>query len=268
MKESEMTTTLFIDGHVHIYPFHNAQSAVAAGIRNLRRGAGREGGTVMAWLLTERYDCNFFDAARQMKELHPEDTLEPESLVIHDSSGTTPIYVCAGRQIVTTDNLEVCALATRFSVKDRTLNTRDTIRAVNDAGGVAALNWAPGKWFFGRKRIVQNLLAEVDPATLLIGDTTLRPIGWMTPLLMKSAARKGFKILAGSDPLPFAGEEELVGSYGFTISGRFDPQKPARSIRELLTDPATDVSRSGKRNMPVTFVERHARVMMLKKRKP
>ena len=39
----------FIDGHVHIYPFHNAQSAVTAGIRNLRRVAGREGDTVMAW---------------------------------------------------------------------------------------------------------------------------------------------------------------------------------------------------------------------------
>ena len=263
-----MTTTLFIDGHVHIYPFYSMQNAVTAGIRNLQRSAGKQGDGVMVWLLTERYDCDFFDSARQMKELHPKDTLEPESLVIHDSSGKTPIYLCAGRQIVTSDNLEICALATSLRVKDRTLNTMDTIRAVNNAGGVAALNWAPGKWFFGRKAIVQDLLAKLNPAMLLISDTSLRPIGWMTPLLMKSAARKGFKILAGSDPLPFAGEEALVGSYGFTVSGRFDPQKPAQSIRALLTDPAIDVSRSGRRNMPVTFAQRQAKVMMLKKRQP
>jgi hypothetical protein len=261
-----MTTTLCIDGHVHIYPFYNLQNALNSGMQNLQKLA-KEKDKVFVWLLTERYDCDFFNSARQTKELKISTTSEKESLIVNPANGQTPLYICAGRQIVTTDNLEICALTVNANIKDRTLNTMDTIRAVHDAGGVATLNWAPGKWFFKRKKIVQKLLAELDPAMLLIGDTSLRPIGWLTPVLMKNASRRGFKIIAGSDPLPFQGEDSLIGSYGFAVTSQFDPQRPAQSIRKMLTDPQIILTRSGHRNQPITFMKRQTRVMMLKGQK-
>jgi hypothetical protein len=261
-----MTTNLCIDGHVHIYPFYDLHNAFTSGIQNLQQ-LDKQKDPVLVWLLTERYDCDFFNSARHMKDLQISKTSEKESLVINHKNCQTPVYLCAGRQIVSTDNLEICALATTLTIKDRSLNTMDTIRAVHDAGGVAALNWAPGKWFLKRKKIVQNLLAELDPSMLLIGDTSLRPLGWSTPLLMKSAMRTGFKIVAGSDPLPFHGEESLVGSYGFTVTGQFDPDRPAQSIRQLLSDPSIDLKRSGHRNPVHTFARRQIKVMLLKKQR-
>jgi hypothetical protein len=265
-KEEKMNTTLIIDGHVHIYPFYRIQDAVQTGIHNMLKLSGPEKSTLV-WLLTERFDCDFFSWLLKTDELVVERTMEAGSVMVKDPDSKKVLYVCAGRQIVTQDNLEICALATTLKLNDRKFNTLETIRAVNDHGGVAALNWAPGKWFFNRGKIVENLIATLKPGELVIGDTSLRPDFWSTPGLMKRAALKGFKIIAGSDPLPFAGEETQIGRYGCVMNGDFDPDRPVDSIRKMLQNPNNIVSRRGRRNFAVTFFSRQLKIMNQKKRK-
>jgi len=137
----------------------------------------------------------------------------------------------------------------------------EIIQRVRANGGLPVLNWAPGKWFFGRGRVVAETLAACSPQELLIGDTTLRNTLWPVPRLMQRARQSGFRIIAGSDPLPFAGEERLVGSYGFTLTGDFSPEKPATSLLKLLSDSACQIDFIGKRNNPITFAKRQFKIM-------
>jgi hypothetical protein len=39
---------------------------------------------------------------------------------------------------------------------------------------------------------------------------------------MRKAKQKGFKVIAGSDPLPIPGEEQLAGSYAIVADVDFD----------------------------------------------
>ena len=52
------------------------------------------------------------------------------------------------------------------------------------------------------------------------------------------AEAAGHKVLAGSDPLPLAGETQKIGRLGFCAS--FDPGRPAASLTNwLLQTPET-----------------------------
>lgn len=261
-----MKATLIIDAHIHIYPFYRIQYAVQTGIQHMLKLSGPEK-SVLVWLLTERFDCDFYSWLLKTDELAVERTAEAGSLMVKDPDSNKVLYVCAGRQIVTQDNLEICALATTLKLNDRKFSTLETVQHVNDHGGVAALNWAPGKWFFNRGRIVENMLDTLKPGQLVIGDTSLRPDFWPTPGLMKKAAHKGFKIIAGSDPLPFAGEEDQIGRYGCTMTGDFDPTRPADSIRKMLQHPENPIQPCGRRNFAPTFFKRQFKIMIEKKRK-
>jgi hypothetical protein len=116
--------------------------------------------------------------------------------------------------------------------------------------------WSPGKWYFGRKRVVRRLLDRFGPQRLLVGDTPLRPMGYPEPLLVRHARREGFRVLAGSDPLPFAGEERQLGRYVTLFSGAaFNPHRPSDSVRGMLTSGAQGRS-VGRRALPLALVVR------------
>lgn len=262
---------MIIDAHVHIYPQFDLNRAVRCSLDNfrrlLRRCAGNED-MIKIWMLTERSDCSFFQNALKMQipDFSFTKTGQADALLLVDSETNQPLlYIIAGRQIVSSDNLEICALATTYTQPDKTLNSIDTIRAVHNAGGLAAINWAPGKWFGSRGKIVQNLLDTCAPTELFISDTTMRPTIWRTPHKMAAAKRRGFRVLTGSDPLPFAGEEELIASYSFIADGFFDADKPASSLRSALISPQSTFTICGRRSAPLTFAGRQYKIMAEKK---
>jgi hypothetical protein len=121
---------------------------------------------------------------------------------------------------------------------------------------VPVLNWAPGKWFFRRGEIVRELLGTFSSDQLRVGDTTLRPTVWGEPPLMRWAAGNGFAVLAGSDPLPFPGEEAYLGTYASVFECLFDADRPVTSVRECLLSPSVRVQRCGKRCGPLSVLAR------------
>lgn len=266
---------LFVDGHVHIYPTFDLARAITYGLQNMNRlleARKNDLGTERIWLLTERNHCNFFrqtyDSAVQLsnKQLSIERGADGESLLVRKSGIDEPVlFILPGRQIVSSDDLEVCALVTATIIPNRAHDTAETIKRALDCGGVPALNWAPGKWFFSRGKIVRKLLEKGAGGPLLIGDTSMRPTFWPMPHLMQKAKEEGHKIIAGSDPLPFPGEEDNIGSYGFKMKGKFDPAKPAASVRALLLDANTEIELCGRRSGPFSFAKRQSKIMTEKK---
>lgn len=249
-----MNTTIALDGHVHIYPSHDWETAVRALLSQLPEASFKLG------LLTESSACAFYRKALEQPTAFRSGPLalaagpEAGSLAVLEA-GRTVGFLIAGRQVVTAERIEILAIATDAAIPDR-LTAQDTLTAVRSQGGVPVLPWAPGKWFGGRGRLVETLLREAAPGALLAGDTTLRPTVWPLPRLLKLAAGRGIRILPGTDPLPVPGEERVIGSYGCTIAGPFDPQRPVSSLRKLLADSATPFVPAGRRSATLAFARR------------
>lgn len=237
---------LIADTHVHIYPCYNIQQSLNRLRTNLSR-LDRQ--AICVAFLAERSDCHYYEAFKENTiELSSPD-LEIrclENALLFRENGHPDLYLFPGRQIITREKIEILSLTVDLKIKDGVL-AQEVIELIRERDGLPVLSWAPGKWFFKRKKVVEKLLASNKPGSLLIGDTTLRPTCWPQPLLMKKAARKGFTIVSGSDPLPFAGEEQVMGHYGVSITCDFDEQDPVGSIRSLLVQPGLKLPLAGKR---------------------
>lgn len=209
------------DAHVHVYPAHDPGVLLRAAVDNLSPWKARPDDR-LALFLTERTGCRFF-ASLQAGEVpwpegwdqHPGD--EPNTLWVKPSDREA-VLVVAGRQVVTDQRLEVLCLGVDGPVEDG-MDVSRTIRRVLDDGGLPVLPWSPGKWQGARGDPVRAAVEEGGPDTLWVGDILMRPRGWPEPAPLRLARKRGLGILPGTDPLPMAGEERLVGRYGFRVAG-------------------------------------------------
>jgi hypothetical protein len=264
---------LAIDGHVHLYDGYDLREAVTKGIGNLIANTKQymkdKSEIITIWFLVERADSNFFDQIWESPEKFNEgeitfDKGNDQLTIIAQKNKENVLYIFAGRQLVTREGLEVLSLISNLNIPDHQKTIDEVILDVKDSGGIPALNWAPGKWFFKRGKVIARQIEEKSPGDFFIGETTLRHTLWREPKLIKQARKKGFRIIAGSDPLPFKGEEKGIGNYGFILEGKFDFENPAQSLRDLLNHNEKDIRIIGKRNDVFTFARRQAKIMMEK----
>jgi hypothetical protein len=244
---SPVAARVVADTHVHLYPCYDLGSALSSLAGNLARiPAGAH-----AAFLAERRDCRAFAALREGTGLPPRPGVavgalpEPGSLLLTGGDGV-PVYLFAGRQLVTAERIEVLALLLTDAPPEG-LDAGRTIEAILAAGGVPVLGWSPGKWWGGRGRCARGLLERFGDS-LLLGDTALRPSAAPEPPLMREARRHGSGVIAGTDPLPFPGEERLLGSYASVFEGTIDPQRPVESARRLLRLAAARATTAGSRS--------------------
>ena len=261
---------IHLDAHAHIYPFHDVPRLLLAALDHMPRTAPTD---LRILCLAERADCSFFQALAQDEIRLPGDRWR---IAAWDSAGGVKIrhlpdhrdlWILAGRQIVSSERIEVCSLFSDTPIADG-LPAREIIRAILAVGGLPALDWAPGKWLFKRGQLVRQLVSEFTAAQLLLLDTSLRPIGWPAPRLYAAARRQGRAVLAGSDPLPFAGEEELAGSWhcAFSIPAPDDPTRIVAPLKTALTSGTLPIEFGGQRGSPLDVFRRLRRNAQAKKK--
>ena len=256
------------DMHVHLYACFDLHQAFNCAISNLNHLAGEagkdsgtaRGGAVAKFLfLTERSDCHFFRDIRSGRMLLPGmkvTRMPDESVLLIEWQEADAFYLVAGRQIVTAERLEILALGTDRDFASG-LPASDTISSIAESGAIPVLNWAFGKWWFRRGRVVSELLDRVAlRETLSVCDISLRPRGYPEPSLMKKARSDGFRIIAGSDPLPLPAEERLIGTYGEALSGDLNLDDPLKSFWQLLKKGSRAAEVVGRRSSVVEFVTR------------
>ena len=180
---------IHLDAHAHIYPFHDVPALLLAALDHMPRIAPTD---LRVLCLAERFDCSFFQALSQDEIRLPGDhwriaAWDPAGGVkIRHLPDHRDIWILAGRQIVSAERIEICSLFSDAPIADGQ-PARDIIRAILAAGGLPALDWAPGKWLFQRGKLVRQLVSEFPPSQLALIDTSLRPLLWPAPRLYAAA---------------------------------------------------------------------------------
>jgi hypothetical protein len=232
--------SVLADAHVHFYPCFDRDAFLGRAARNFARAAARLGrdGATGVLLFTEGVRERFFRELRDRAGAPPQGgwsfrrTEEEESLLAVEN-GVVRMILVAGRQIIAAEDLEVLALGTDADFPQRRPIV-ETVEAVRAAGALPVVPWGFGKWWFGRGRILGALLEAQDPASFFLGDNRARPRGAPRPRLFARAAARGIRVLPGTDPLPFPGEEARAGSYGFALDSPLDLERPSASLKARL----------------------------------
>ncbi len=248
-----MNSTFVFDAHVHVYPKHDCLALFRAALRNLPKiyplaglFASSKRDPISAPKLTlclaERNDCHFFRDLH-LKQYIPEDPEIKVEALATDAPGVRlyfpgggELLIVPGRQIISQEKVEILSFTAEIDLPDNTLSAMEVFKNIWAAGGIPAINWAPGKWWFSRGKIIKKIIHDETARPLLICDTTLRPDVYPEPILMRAARRGGIKLIAGSDPLPTKGEERRVGMYGTIAHGEYNHGDPVVSLRNLVLD--------------------------------
>jgi len=238
-----------VDAHVHIHACYNIDEFFDHAYRNLSRALPRVADTPSAFylLLTETAGDHYFDALRQLASgaggAHAKDgglrvqrwsvatTSEDESIVV--SQGGRRLILVAGRQVACKEGLEVLLLGTTGRFKDRR-SIREVLAEGEALGVPQVIPWGAGKWFFGRARLLSELVQAKHSSLFFLGDEGGRPAFWPYPRHFREAAALGVRDLPGTDPLPFPHDIEKVGRVGFSMSLNLDEATPARSLLAAL----------------------------------
>lgn len=258
---------IIADGHIHFYSCYDYAKAFQNLWQNLEK-ISEDKNTVKVAFLTERKECRFFRDCVEGKIQSPffkiEKTSEKEALLVTLDEGRK-IYLISGRQINTKERIEVLGLLTDALIPDG-LSLGESIERLKVAGAIPAITWAFGKWSFQRGKTVLGLVEKAQRGDFLLGDSSLRPRGLGWPAAMKLAFEKNIPVLAGTDPLPLAGEETVMGSYGFLMEGDLNEKQPVTSLKNILTSGGSGAFLfRGRRNGIVKVVSRIARYHLKEK---
>ena len=242
---------LVLDAHVHIYPCFDLPEFFAAAFSNclqIARSVGYGRSHIPVLLLTEGCRQRVFqDIQEEMKKgnnrigdgqnagyrVFP--TEENGSLRIQKGDGTY-LFLVAGRQIVTSEQLEVLALSTVSEIPDG-LSLEKTVADVEKDRAVPVIPWGFGKWYGWRRRVLMQYLAPRRERVIFLGDNGGRPSILKFPDFQRIAPGASFKVLPGSDALPLPSELKKVGSFGFTLQEKLDLRRPGGALKQLLSNP-------------------------------
>jgi hypothetical protein len=250
---------IYFDAHVHIQEKFDLDRFLLSALANFdkqREATAPQSSGRYYIFLAEAKSIDFFSLLMKHAQ-HPtgplagfwqtQPTGEPESVLLqHESRPDSRMFVVAGRQVVTRERIEVLALATLARIGEGK-PLADTVDDIRNEGGLAVLPWGVGKWLGKRREYLSDFIQNVVPTSLFVGDNGGRPEFWPRPALFDLAARRGIRLLPGSDPLPLNGEEYRVGSYGAMVTGDCSDQTPAADLKKLLLDSKKLISPFGQR---------------------
>lgn len=236
---------MLVDSHVHIHSCYQLDDLLDGALANFaraRRADRRDGADAQepygCLMLTEtRHDRVFAalaegDAAWRPRRWSVRATGDAAALVCTSPQGAS-VLLFAGSQIVTSERLEVLALAAGKRYPDgESLAATLAMLARDDVPAV--IPWGFGKWLMKRRQVLLDAINNSRPADLFLGDNGGRPRLTWQPAVLRDAERRGFRVLPGTDPFPFRSQQRKAGSYGFILPGWAVDEHPAKQIRARL----------------------------------
>ncbi len=237
-------TQLAIDSHVHLHSIAGAMEA----LRIARDRLSRDGRTGVV-MLAERQGFDILNALRDNLVT----TSEPESFWLDERR---TLLILAGSQIISSEKLEILALATRSRLPDG-LPAKQVIAEMTAADAIVVLPWGVGKWLGKRGALVDRLIAAARPGMLLLGDNGGRPGFWPVRQF-----KSRISVLSGSDPLPLPGWPGGVAKLASLIDVELSADAPAASLKRALRDPTASIGRMGRLATPLRFIMDQTRLRL------
>ena len=237
-------TKVAIDSHVHLHSIAGAMEALRIARDRLSRN-GRTGVVMLA----ERQGFDILNALRDNLLA----TSELESFWLDEER---TLLILAGSQIISSEKLEILALATRAKLPDG-LPAEQVIAEMTAADAIVVLPWGVGKWLGKRGALVDRLIAAARPGMLLLGDNGGRPGFWPVRQF-----KSGLSVLSGSDPLPLPGWPDGVAKLASLIDADLSADAPAASLKRALRDPAASIGRMGRLASPFRFIMDQTRLRL------
>lgn len=275
MHNNLLSSTLFVDAHVHIHECFSVSKVLDSALKNFQVAAHNTSTDSSQYcgvlILTEIGSNTWFQKLskrsndRQSLEGSHwtfQKTHEPESLYAHHSSDQK-ILILAGHQVVTQENIEVLSIISNQFI-DNGLTISETIQSIHAAKGIPVLPWGFGKWFGNRGKIIHKFIQSSQTNSLLLGDNSNRPSFWINPIYLKQAQTRAIKILPGTDPLPLETEMSRPGRFGFHMQGGLDLDQPGSSIKQMLLDTNTTISPYGVLESPLKFLQNQLKIRFTK----
>jgi hypothetical protein len=262
---------LFVDTHVHIYDVFDLDALFDSAVKNFGRAARATGFADAPQegmlLLTETARDHAFDALGSGERLplrwKISATPEPEVLAV-TLHGQMPLSLVAGRQIATEEDLEVLALGTTQRFPDGE-PFQVSIAKSERSAALTALPWGFGKWWGQRGVIIEKTMRAPRDRALFLGDNGGRLSLTSRPRLLRLGERSGLKVLPGTDPLPFAGQELRVGSFGMLLPDWDSRGRPLEQLVARLLQAPTSPAEFGGLTGVAAFVKLQI-AMQLRKR--
>ncbi len=269
---------IIADAHVHLYDCFDMERLLDLAFSNFQKEADKpmKGTSFSAFLcLAETKTENWF-----YRFSHPAErgSSQPKGIgkwTFRPTKEDCSLYACldekrglyiiAGRQIRTKEDLEVLALGTIQSFEEG-IPLKEMISLISRLGAIPVIPWGVGKWIGRRGKIVKELLNEKNLPPFFLGDNRNRPLFWPRPNLFKLAEHKRMPILPGADPLPFSSEIGQIGKFGFKLPGSIDSEYPFRDLKKLLLDPNTSPQAYGSLENPVRFFWNQLRMKWMKRK--
>lgn len=268
---------ILADAHVHIYDCFDLDQFLDAAYENFKRSAAQQGHQnkfTAALLLTETSHDHYFNTLQQAAQGQAspltqrwqfKQTQEAGALYAY-TADQQEMWIIAGRQIITAEDLEVLALASDQTFEDgHPIET--VIRDVLAGGGIPVIPWGFGKWLGRRGQIVNRLLDQREFPVLFLGDNSGRPVFWKRPPYFQQAEQQGLLVLPGTDPLPFASEVSRPGQFGFAIPGALNSDTPITSLKQALLAPEAKLKTYGSLENPFRFFRNQLAMQIVKRKR-
>ncbi|MEI6970394.1 MAG: hypothetical protein WCL44_02670 [bacterium] len=267
---------ILVDAHVHLHPRFPTGEFLDAAAENFASAAALAGAGASftgVICLTESAQTNRFEALARNGQPESDATAggwtfrsSPDGVMLQAGCGRNrTLWIAAGRQVVSSDGLEVLALCTAAKFRDRELPLAELVGRVLDTGALAVVPWGTGKWWGRRGRIVSDLIACGPRRGLFLGDNSGRPAFLAAHPHFDQATTRGIRILPGTDPLPFDREARRVGGNGIILNGDLDLSRPCDDLKARLTSPAAMLTPYGNRESLVRFVRNQIAMQWVKR---
>lgn len=276
-NKNNKKSIILVDAHVHVYNCFEISIFFKSALNNFEQVANQITRNIYDYsailFLAETSQNNYFDFfndlanknIRPFPELEITKTNEICSLNIN-ASGNQKLYLIAGQQIVTDENLEVLGLATIRKIQDGQ-PIQNVIDQIINTGGIPVIPWGVGKWIGYRGAVLKKLLTTHNFPYLFLGDNSGRPMFWSKPPLFQLAQKKGIKTLPGSDALPFNSESSRAGSFGFSVYGTVDAKAPIQSLKQILLQSEVEIKPYGLPETPFRFIKNQIAMQIVKHQK-
>jgi hypothetical protein len=258
---------MLIDAHTHLYDCFDYINYFDSTLANISRAKDQlalshqidtTAHTPACLLLAEPENHYAFKSVLELKELDSgrwkfipcDDGLS----LIAQLDGRDELILIEGRQIKTSENLEVLSLCSDKEIPDGH-PTAWTLEKAIELGGLPVLPLGVGKWLGSRGRVIDDILRSPLADQLCLGDNAGRLAMGLTPRHFNDAQQRDIWILPGSGALPFKSQATRVGRYGLVLQGAVDRRSPAASIKHLIQAGGKQPVTFGRPDGPINFLK-------------